>query len=814
MHRYSEADCRSASHADLRLRTAPSRAPAPRGLSLVEMLVAMAITLLMMAAVATVFTNVSASVSRRQATIELSTQLRHVREVLQADLAGATCPAVPWQRPESNHGYLEIIEGPQNDAYPSVWLFDGTGDGAPDGMAAAGGDTPGIDMTVSSLPGSLRRFEETDYATGDTERPDEGPVGAIGSNFRDEAWRKANKTDGRGLGDADDVLMLTVRNETTPFVGAAPTFESYDPITGLEAVPFPGWGSQTIESTLAEVVWFAVENPPELDTAPTYYFGEPGYRTVYRRALLIAPWLDYGVKVAGESAGKGVVRVLRGSIPKNRADLAIASLIAFQDRFDLSVRIEWDPLLDGGAGRWKIVTNTLGDLTKRENRYEHHGYVFAGGLVGGERAFPFAVTSAGQYDASQAVTFLADPEFGLSTNDPGFVSLTAPRSLGIADLTLPRQVVGYEPDNYSANDADDRFTQSQYQYYYTHPTNSDRNRTVRPFVYLRNTTGAPATARAIVDEDGFVVRVVRGLAPLSGKRRGEDVMLTEATQFDLKAYDPGAPVYAVYGSGYSNSSPFSADAVIGPDAPLWAKAYLDDLTDTGLVGDSVLNSAATPSGSAPGSADRPWAYERSGEYVDLGYGSTFFDPDDSDSDESFTDHHNGANSQFVALPLPTQGGQPQEVAPVPVAPGVPRPRFFNSGEIRLPNYVVESATLPMRLAPGYSVYDTWSLHYENNGVNEDRDGFEPGPPEVFGLLTDLTNAIPLIDEGTNGLEDFGVYVNAVLGAKRFSADDPGERETQPPYDSALRGVQVSLGAYERDSRQIRAVKVVQTFVPE
>ena len=25
-----------------------------------------------------------------------------------------------------------------------------------------------------------------------------------------------------------------------------------------------------------------------------------------------------------------------------------------------------------------------------------------------------------------------------------------------------------------------------------------------------------------------------------------------------------------------------------------------------------------------------------------------------------------------------------------------------------------------QLAPGYAVYDTWSFHYENNGVNEDR----------------------------------------------------------------------------------------------
>ena len=37
-------------------------------------------------------------------------------------------------------------------------------------------------------------------------------------------------------------------------------------------------------------------------------------------------------------------------------------------------------------GRWKIVANTLGDLTKRENRYEHHFY-----RPGGDREYPFAV---------------------------------------------------------------------------------------------------------------------------------------------------------------------------------------------------------------------------------------------------------------------------------------------------------------------------------------------------------------------------------------------------------------------------------------
>src|SRR4051794_7288087 len=79
--------------------------------TLVEMLVAMAITLVMMGAVVTLFANISNSVRNRRATIEMASQLRQVRNVLQQDLQLATCPGITWQRPESNHGYIEIIEG-------------------------------------------------------------------------------------------------------------------------------------------------------------------------------------------------------------------------------------------------------------------------------------------------------------------------------------------------------------------------------------------------------------------------------------------------------------------------------------------------------------------------------------------------------------------------------------------------------------------------------------------------------------------------------------------------------------------------------
>ena len=48
----------------------------------------------------------------------------------------------------------------------------------------------------------------------------------------------------------------------------------------------------------------------------------------------------------------------------------------------------------------------------------------------------------------------------------------------------------------------------------------------------------------------------------------------------------------------------------------------------------------------------------------------------------------------------------------------------------------------------------------------------------------------------------------------WAPDDLGERETTPPYDKPLRGVQVIIRAYERDSRAIRQVRVNQHFMPE
>src|SRR3954467_25894 len=132
----------------------PSKRAARRRIAsfpLVEMLIAMAITLVMMGAVVTLFANISNSVKNRRATIEMSAQLRHVRNVLQQDLQGATCPGVTWQKPESNHGYIEIIEGMYREGFATN-LIDADPTNVKSGTWPPSILNPEIDHKASTLP--------------------------------------------------------------------------------------------------------------------------------------------------------------------------------------------------------------------------------------------------------------------------------------------------------------------------------------------------------------------------------------------------------------------------------------------------------------------------------------------------------------------------------------------------------------------------------------------------------------------------------------------------------------------------------------
>jgi hypothetical protein len=119
------------------------------------------------------------------------------------------------------------------------------------------------------------------------------------------------------------------------------------------------------------------------------------------------------------------------------------------------------------------------------------------------------------------------------------------------------------------------------------------------------------------------------------------------------------------------------------------------------------------------------------------------------------------------------------------------------------------------LAPNQATYDTWTLHYEHDGVNQDRqyDG-------VDGVVDLSNNGVD--DDGKNGIDDAGEEqmelvdegADGVDNDGRLGVDDVGERETSPPYPVPLRGLQVRIRMLEPDSRQVRQVTVISDFTPE
>ena len=171
----------------------------PRGLTLVEMLVAMALTLLLMGAVAQIFGVLGQGVNGSRSVAELSARMRATAHRLQQDLAGMTVNPQPPVRPDADTGYLEIIEGPESDQ-------------------------------VTYLSGA--RFDKAS-----------GSVVSGKWVGTPQPYQNAVGSDDRLVGDVDDILLFTTRSPGDMFTGRADTRN-----TNIEG------GS--LKSPLAEVIWF------------------------------------------------------------------------------------------------------------------------------------------------------------------------------------------------------------------------------------------------------------------------------------------------------------------------------------------------------------------------------------------------------------------------------------------------------------------------------------------------------------------------------------------------------------------------------
>src|SRR5258708_883590 len=83
-----------------------------RAFTLVEMLIAMALTLILVYAIAQFYAIIGDTVKDGRAMIELNQQLRAAVQRLKSDLDLLTVPVVPWADESGAGGYFEYNEGP------------------------------------------------------------------------------------------------------------------------------------------------------------------------------------------------------------------------------------------------------------------------------------------------------------------------------------------------------------------------------------------------------------------------------------------------------------------------------------------------------------------------------------------------------------------------------------------------------------------------------------------------------------------------------------------------------------------------------
>ena len=235
--------------------------------------------------------------------------------------------------------------------------------------------------------------------------------------------------------------------------------------------------------------------------------------------------------------------------------------------------------------------------------------------------------------------------------------------------------------------------------------NSLRDLTMRENRFGHNVTGTIGTSYFPYPRSPAVL----SLAPLASTRAGEDIVLNNVIAFDVRVFDPDAPVRVATPGG-----------AVTPGDPGFAAA-------SGTSG--------------------------FGSYVDLYWNRSL-----------------------------ASGGSLVIASPANPFPSTGTTAFQSAG-VYVSGTSASTGTTLVVAATGTAVYDTWSTHYESNGLDEDQDG--------------------TVDQGANGLDD----------NKNGLVDEPAEAESSAPYPVPLRGLEVRLRCYEPSSRQVRQVTIRHTFVP-
>lgn len=621
---YRMNDCAASDFAS-RDKRAAARVESRGGFTLVEVMIATALTLILMALVVQVFALVGNAASDTREIMQVADRLRTCKQTLQGDLANLTAPMLPPLKPEQADGYFEYVEGsagPIVNAQGQSILWSVSGAGT---LVASNID----ELNTTGVP----QFDST-------------------------------------VGDPDDVLMFTAHNEEQPFYGRYRQLYKYvDPASG-NTVAYPVDG--TTQSYYAEIIWFLRGN------------------TLYRRVLLIKPQLQIG----------SATKLLLSTDPSSSAT---SYDISFYDKFDISAHQEGGTydLRAGFQGTQPIlVANSLKDLTLRQNRYGHQPWLYP---------YDTRFWGALGMPTLRECTFYTNM---ISTQNAAVARWPFP----LYDQNVTQNLWGSAVTNPSASVAPNYYSQLLpliYPYPNLSPGNYQPNSTIpssfTPFVNLSLNPGQyydawvnPNPWQQVSPSNGAIYAFSGAFQPSGSTSTGanqsyegstrvsDDVILTNVISFDVKAWDPTAPIISNNPTTGNPSSPLSPGSTVYMPGDL---GYTQLMTSWAT---SAANNAAT---------FQQTVLQHTvgkGAYVDLNYNQ---------------------NAAQTCVPVSaTNQALYDAITKLSVFSG--------------PGLALQSSGLG-------AVYDTGSFTYENDGIDQNADGivdsFTNGfDDNGYGGVDDLT----------------------------------------------------------------------------
>ncbi len=329
------------------------------GMTLIEVLIATALTLVIMLALAQGFKTLSQGVSAGRARLTGSDQLRGMSSLLRADLSGMTANIrqLP-QTQQAANGYLEYYDGPLSDSTAMLYNYNPLA------------STPEEKLSAS-------RWSDIDDILMFTAKAKDGqwfrgrvPLALLKIHQRN---RELSLT-------GNSTIQPTVQDWLTDVSVASEYAEIAWFMRPLNAV-----GGLTVTGTL-------LGDTPVLDVAPGVIDrdangvpepdGMPDRVALCRRVLLIRPDLNITPDPSLTLPGNAQLACLPA--PFNDQNSARAHMRFPYQRCDLSVRSQFDASRTG----FVLRTNSLADLQSPENRFAHYVAPFVHPLFGDCASLP------------------------------------------------------------------------------------------------------------------------------------------------------------------------------------------------------------------------------------------------------------------------------------------------------------------------------------------------------------------------------------------------------------------------------------------